>query len=106
MSEWDEEDDVIAPDFHQLVFDAQVNELMEEEKRRADERERARQLMLKSQPQARTLIQIVGARTQQEIEKQFEEKMVGEESKDLEAEKKRAAEEEARLVTKFPPPNL
>jgi hypothetical protein len=106
MFDDDDEDNFIAPDFHSLVFNAQVNELEAEEKRREAERQRARELAHASQPQARTLMQIIGARTQKEIEQLVEAKTTNEEKRDLEAEKKRKEEEANRLKTMFPPPNL
>lgn len=105
MSEFDD-DDYIAGDFYSLVGSAQLNELREVEKRRDAEREQMRQLAEDQASKSMTLMQIAGMRSQKEIDAATEEKNVVEEKRSRDEETQRKAQEHARLVNQFPPPDL
>ncbi len=105
MSDFDDED-YIANDFHQLVGAAQLNELREVEKQRDAEREKMKQLAEAQNAKAMTLMQIAGLQSQKELDAAAAEKNAVEEKRSQEEEAKRKETERARLVNKFPPPDL
>lgn len=106
MSGFDDEENFIAQDFHTLVFDAQMNELEEEEKRRSEEREKALELAKRHNPSSMSLLHIAGLRSQKELDKEQLEKTVADEEKVKQEDRQRKDEEESRLVTRFPAPNI
>lgn len=104
MSELD--DDYVADDFYSLVGNAQLNELKEIEKAREEERELQKQLAAKQNPNAMSLMALAGLRSQKELEVLAEQKNADEDKRLQDEQTKRKEMENARLVTKFPPPNL
>lgn len=107
MDEFDEDNDAyVASDFYTLVADAQFNELKEVEKHRAREREDARLLQEKSNASVMTLAQIVGLRTEREMEQLTQDRDEREVEKSEAEDKKRKADEKERLVARFPFPDL
>lgn len=102
----DDEENFIAYDFHTLVYDAQHAELVLEEKRREEEREKARELAQQNNPSAMSLMQIAGLRSQKELDKEAAEKTSQEVAQDKVAEQRRKDEENERLVARFPYPDL
>lgn len=102
----DFDDDQIAGDFHSLVGNAQLNELIEVERRRDAEREAMKQLAEDQKSSALTLMQIAGMRTQKELNALALEKNEVEEKRSRDEELKRKEIENARLVNQFPPPDM
>jgi len=102
----DFDDDQVASDFLSIVGDAQLNELIEVERRRDAEREAMKRLVEEQQSSAMTLMQIAGMRTQKELNALALEKNEAEEKRSRDEEIKRKEIENARLVNQFPPPDL
>lgn len=105
MSEF-EDDTYVAGDFYSLIGNAQLSEMIEVEKQRDIEREERQQLAEAQTPNAMTLMQIAGLRTQKELEAAAEEKNAVEDKRSKEAETQRKEQEHARLHNPFPPPDL
>jgi hypothetical protein len=105
MSEYDD-DSYVAQDFHSLIGSAQLSELQEVERKRDLEREAMRQLAEDQKSSAMTLMQIAGMRSQKEVDAVAVEKDAAEAKRIQDAEAKRKEQEHARLVNKFPPPDL
>lgn len=106
MDGFDDDDDFVSPDFQTIIGMAQYNELVAEEKRRSEEREKTQELMRQQHPQFRTLPQIMGLRSQAELDKELNAKMDREEAKSNEIIAKEKEEANARLESRFPPPNI
>lgn len=105
MSE-QEDDDFVSNDFYSLIGGAQLNELREAERQREIEREARQQLAQQQDPKAMTLTALAGMRSKKEIDALAEEKNALEDKRMQTEEQKRKEQEHARLVNKFPPPDL
>ena len=104
---YDEDDEyAVSPDFNTVIMTAQYNELVAYEKEREKLRDRERELYEASQPKARTLMQIAGMRSQRELDAELAAKQQREEDQSAQREKAIKAEEQNRLVSRFPPPIL
>lgn len=105
MSDYEyEDDDFVSPDFAMLIDSAQRNELAALEKAREREREAQRKLNAANSSQAMTLSQIIGLKSQKELDQEAAAKLSAEEKKDLVDETKRKENAKQRLANQFPPP--
>lgn len=97
------EDESVADDFFSIIGRAQHAELVEVEKRREREREIAQELRAQ---QEKSLSQIVGLRSQQELEREADQKDAAEIQRSVAEEAKRKEKEHAKLRDQFPSPNI
>lgn len=102
----DDSDHYVSGDFYSIVGAAQINELEAVEKQREKEREAAKRLAEDQKSSAMTLMQLAGMKTRKELEQLAQAKDAKEDLKSDAERAKLKAEEQARLVNQFPPPNL
>lgn len=77
----EEGQDQVANDFFMLVGEVQANELVQEAKRFEEEKRLAEELRKANSPKAMTASQLLGHKTKQELDQDFDSLMQAEEKK-------------------------